>query len=242
MTEIQEGDKKKLKVLICFELVCLAWFITSSEKKQHKTSAWHCPRPRITTADHVTPQLRQCRLQKEKRPASAALMVHTGFFFFFPHGSPPTLFAIWKSYSWLPACTQGEITIWPIKCVRLTVTFSGVTTFWGIYVFHILWSQWCVLVLFKVQSARLPSHNNTSTGTFLEVNKYTKSIYSFPDTSLVSQRGSDWELRDWESCWNVARLIPWKQPRPPQRFFLFASHPLLFPPRSHFSLPSRLRV
>lgn len=54
------------------------------KKKQHKTSARHCPRPRITTADHVTPQLRQCRLQKEKRPASAALMVTrlTGFFFF----------------------------------------------------------------------------------------------------------------------------------------------------------------
>lgn len=34
MTEIQEGDKKKkLNVLICFELVWLAWFITSSEKK-----------------------------------------------------------------------------------------------------------------------------------------------------------------------------------------------------------------
>lgn len=52
---------------------------------QNIRAARHCPRPRITTADHVTPQLRQCRLQKEKRPASAALMVTrlAGFFFFF---------------------------------------------------------------------------------------------------------------------------------------------------------------
>lgn len=244
----KRGLKKKLNVLICFELVCLAWFITSSEKKTTQniraalpsTPEYNCG-PRDAAAAPVSSSKGKTSSVSGVNGYPAHRLFFFSFLFFLMdlhrHALP--------SENHIPDCQRahgGKLpsgqssasdSRWLFRESRpsegfTSFTLSGVSdVFW----FYSEYSQ-----------LRLPSHNNTSTGTFSEVNKYTKSIYSCSDTSLVSQRGSDWELRDWGSCWNIARLIPWKQPRPPQRFFLFASQPLLFPPRSHFSLPSRLRV